>query len=176
MVVDNVGTVKAMRRGIAIGVVAGLLAAPHGARAASITRTLTGTATIVALAKLSISPGSLSFPDSNPDTVPSVPASGGALAVTAKGLTTLGSTMTLTVLASDDFRSGVDTIGVAALTWSAAGSGFVSGTMSNTVAQTVGSWVNSGSRTGTQTYALANSWSYATGTYSMTLTYTLTAP
>ncbi len=167
---------KAMRRGIAIGVVAGLLATSHDARAASVNRTLTGNITIVALAKLAISPSSLSFSDSNPDTVPSLPASGGALTVTAKGLTTLGSTITLTVLANDDFRSGVDTIGIAALTWSAAGSGFVGGTMSKTVAQTVGSWVNSGDRTGTQSYALANSWSYATGTYTMTLTYTLTAP
>ena len=34
----------------------------------------------------------------------------------------------------------------------------------------------SGSRTDTQVYSLANSWDYATGTYSATITYTLTVP
>ena len=48
--------------------------------------------------------------------------------------------------------------------------------MSQTAAQRVASWVSSGSWTGTQTYGLLNSWTYATGTYSTTLTYTLTAP
>jgi hypothetical protein len=48
--------------------------------------------------------------------------------------------------------------------------------MSRTTAQAVGSWISSGSRTGTQSYTLANAWTYATGTYSTTLTYTLSAP
>ena len=45
-----------------------------------------------------------------------------------------------------------------------------------TTAQAVASWVSSGSWIGTQSYTLANAWTYATGTYSTTLTYTLSAP
>jgi len=40
----------------------------------------------------------------------------------------------------------------------------------------VGSWSASGSPSGTQTLSLPNSWTYATGTYTVTLNYTLTAP
>jgi hypothetical protein len=40
----------------------------------------------------------------------------------------------------------------------------------------VGAWTGSGNQTGTQTYSLANSWTYATGTYTAALTYTLTVP
>ena len=40
-----------------------------------------------------------------------------------------------------------------------------------------GAWTGSGNHTGlTQTYALANSWAYATGSYAAVVTYTLTAP
>ena len=38
-------------------------------------------------------------------------------------------------------------------------------------------WTGSGNHLGlTQTYALANSWAYATGSYGAVVTYTLTAP
>jgi hypothetical protein len=48
--------------------------------------------------------------------------------------------------------------------------------MSN-INQTAASWTGSGNRNdGTQTFSLANSWSYATGTYLATITYTLTSP
>jgi hypothetical protein len=48
--------------------------------------------------------------------------------------------------------------------------------MNKATAQTVGSWTGSGNRSGTQSYALANSWNYATGAYTAMATYTLTAP
>ena len=48
--------------------------------------------------------------------------------------------------------------------------------MNKAAAQSLGSWTGSGNRAGTQTYKLANSWSYATGAYSTSVTYTLTAP
>jgi hypothetical protein len=40
----------------------------------------------------------------------------------------------------------------------------------------LGSWTGGGSQAGTQTYKLVNSWDYKTGTYTATITYTLTAP
>jgi hypothetical protein len=80
------------------------------------------------------------------------------------------------VLASGDLASGGNSIAVSNLTWTSSGGGFQAGTSNKTVAQSVGSWSGSGNQSGSQTYALANSWTYATGTYTVTLNYTLTAP
>lgn len=137
---------------------------------------VTAAAIIGGLAKLSLSAGSLTFPDADPDTVPVVTPSGGALSITAKTRTTFGSTATLTVQASDDLRSGTQVVPASALTWTASGPGFAAGTMNTSSAQLVGSWTSSGVRSGSQTYTLQNSWTYASGTYTMTITYTLTAP
>jgi len=144
--------------------------------AASLSRTATATATVTALAKLTLSSTTLAFPDADPDSVPNVSASGGPLTITAKARTTIGSTVTLAVVATNDLRSGLDVIPVTQMRWTSTGTGYIAGTMSKTSAQVVGSWVSSGAWTGTQSYTLANSWTYATGTYSTTLTYTLTAP
>ena len=165
-----------MRRLLALIVSIVLVAAAPLLRAATKTDTLTVSATVAARAKLTLSSASMAFPDSDPDTVPSIPASGGALTITTKARTTIGSTVTLVVRASTDLQSGLDTIPVNLLTWTASGSGFVAGTMNKTTAQSVGSWVSSGQWSGTQSYALANAWTYSTGTYTTTLTYTLTAP
>ena len=84
--------------------------------------------------------------------------------------------MTVTVLADGDLTSGGDTIGISFLTWTVGGAGFVAGTMSDAVAQSLASFTGPGNRGGTQTYALTNSWDYAIGNYSATITYTLTVP
>jgi hypothetical protein len=177
------GDASARRRGgragshVAAGVVAmAVLSAGAVVYAASLSRTATATATVSALAKLTLSATTLAFPDADPDTVPNIPASGGSLTVTAKARTTIGSTVTLVVVASNDLQSGLDVIPVTQIRWTTSGSGFVSGTMTKTTAQTVASWLSSGAWTGTQTYTLINAWTYPTGTYSTTLTYTLTAP
>jgi hypothetical protein len=140
------------------------------------TATSTFSANLGGIAKLSLSSTTLAFPDADPDTVPLVPAAGGAITITAKARASLAATVTLTVLASDDLRSGVDTIPASALTWMASGAGFVNGTTSRATPQIVGSWTGSGVRTGTQTYRFQNSWSYRTGTYSVSLLYTLVSP
>ena len=128
------------------------------------------------LAKLSISPTSLSFPDTNPDAVAQVQASSGPVTITAKGRAAAGSTVTLTVLANSDLRSGVTTIPASTITWTAAGPGFVPGTLSATTPQVVGSWTGSGVFIGTQDYRFRNLWTHPTGTYTVALLYTLTAP
>ena len=144
--------------------------------AASLSRTATATATVTALAKLTLSSTTLAFPDADPDSVPNVSASGGPLTITAKARTTIGSTVTLAVVATNDLqvRPRCDPCHPDALDFDR--DRYIAGTMSKTSAQVVGSWVSSGAWTGTQSYTLANSWTYATGTYSTTLTYTLTAP
>jgi len=148
------------------------IAAPAGAQ----TATSTFSANLGGIAKLSFSSNALSFPDADPDTVPLIAAAGGAITVTAKARASLSATVTLTVLAADDLRSGVDTIPASALTWIGSGAGFVNGTVSRATPQVVASWTGSGIRTGTQTYRFQNSWSYRTGTYTVSLVYTLVSP
>jgi hypothetical protein len=153
-----------------------LLGAPSPAAPTSQSAAVTATASIGALAKLTLSSVSVAFPDADPDTVPFIPSLGGPLIVTAKARTIPGGTVRLTVLAQDDLRSGTHVIPASALRWTASGPGFVGGTASTAAEQPLGSWTGSGVWTGEQQYLLENRWSYAVGTYSMTLTYTLAAP
>ena len=148
------------------------IAAPAGAQ----TATSTFSANLGGIAKLSFSSNALSFPDADPDSVPLIASAGGAITITAKARASLSATVTLTVLAADDLRSGVETIPASALTWTGSGAGFVNGTVSRATPQVVASWNGSGIRTGTQTYRFQNSWSYRTGTYSVSLLYTLVSP
>jgi hypothetical protein len=163
-------------RRLLLAALAVALAAAQPLGAASTTGNVTVAATVAATAKLSLSSATVSFANADPDTTPSIAATEGALTITAKGKTSTGSTITLTVLSADDLKSGTDAIAITNITWTASGAGFVAGTMNKTAAQSVGSWTSSGNRTGTQTYAMANSWSYPTGNYVATATYTLTAP
>lgn len=145
------------------------------ADAASATSTVNVTATVSATAKLSLSEAAISFPDADPDSTPSIPGSA-VITITAKGKAQTGNTITLTVQASDDLKSGGDTIPIANISWTAGGdTGYVAGTMSKSSAVTLGSWGQSGAYNGTQSYALANSWNYKTGSYATSVTYTLTA-
>jgi hypothetical protein len=144
--------------------------------ATSTTGNIPVSATIGAQATLALSLSAVSFPNADPDTTSSIAAAEGAITITTNTRTTAGSTVTLTVLTSDDLRSGSDTIAIANVTWTTTGTGFSSGWLSKTTAQIVGQWTGPGSRSGTQTYSFANSWTYAAGTYSATATYTLTAP
>ncbi len=140
------------------------------------TRTATLNVSINGLARLSLSSTGMSFPDSNPDLVPQVPGTPGPLVVTVKARTTLNATVRLSVLASDDLRSGVLTLPASTITWTAAGAGFVAGTLNRTTPQSVGTWVGSGVRTGTQSLLFTNLWTQPTGTYTLTMTYTLSSP
>jgi hypothetical protein len=127
------------------------------------------------LARLSMSSATLTFPDADPDTSPSIQAAQGPINLTAKARTTPNGTVTVTVLASDQLRSGLDTIPASNITWVGTGAGFVNGTLSTTTAQAVAGWTGSGIRSGSQTFFFRNLWSYATGTYTLTMTFTLSA-
>ena len=140
------------------------------------TRTATLNVTVNGLARLQLSSNGVSFPDSNPDLVPQVPGTPGPLVLTVKARTTLNATVRLSVLASDDLRSGVRTLPASTITWTATGAGFVPGTLNRTTPQTVGTWIGSGARTGNQSLRFANAWTYSTGTYTLTMTYTLSSP
>lgn len=144
--------------------------------AANIIRSATMTATVNALAKLTLSRATLAFPPDDPDTVLMIPASGGPLTITAKGRAAVGLVITLSVSANQDLQSGLDVIPISKISWTATGPGFTNGALSAEVAQPVASWTSSGSWVGAQTFRFANSWDYVPGTYSATLTYTLSAP
>ena len=140
------------------------------------TATATLSANLGGLAKLSFSSNNISFPDSNPDLVPQIPAAPGPIVITAKARAPLGGTVTLTVQASGPLRSGINTIPASAISWTASGPGYVGGTLSETSPQTVGQWTGSGVFVGTQNYQFRNLWTYPTGTYTLSLLYTVATP
>jgi hypothetical protein len=128
------------------------------------------------LARLSLSANNIAFPDADPDLVPQVPSSGGPITITAKARAESNALVTLTVQADDDLRSGLSVLPASLISWTATGPGFVNGTMSRSAPQLVASWTGSGVRTGMQTFQFANRWTHASGIYTVTLVYTLSAP
>jgi hypothetical protein len=151
-----------------------LAAGVRPSAAQQITDTATLNATFSGLARLTFSSSNISFPDADPDFVPSIPAVQGPITITAKARTSPNGAVTLTVQSSDDLRSGVNTIPASHITWTATGPGFTNGTLSAAAPQLVGTWIDSGVRTGTQTFFFKNLWSYPTGIYTLTMTFTLT--
>jgi hypothetical protein len=139
------------------------------------TASIAVTANVNAKAKLTLGLAAITFADADPDVTPlytSAPVS-----VDVRARTTNGGSVVLTVLASGDLASGGNTIPVTTLTWAATGTGFAaSGANNSTTAQTLGQWSGSGSPSGSHTLSLPNLWTYNTGTYTVTLNYTLTAP
>lgn len=159
--------------------VLGVLAAsrtPASAQSSPQSTTATISANLATLAKLTLSTASVTFPDANPDVSPQVTAVQGDVSITTKARATPGAQVLLTVQASDDLRSGVQVIPASAITWTATGTGFTAGTLSKSASVHVGQWVGSGIRTGTQTLLFQNLWTYATGTYTCSLVYTLVVP
>jgi hypothetical protein len=136
---------------------------------------VTATFVVNPQARLTLSSNALTFPSADPDTVTQIPALEGPLAVTIGMRSAAGTTVVLTAQASDDLRSGMASIAISALTWTASGPGFTGGTMSKS-AQTVGSWAAAGTSTGALTFWFHNSWAYSAGHYSTTITCTLTVP
>ncbi len=159
-----------------LGVLALVLAAVLPIGAATDTKAVNMTATVTAMAQLTLGRANVSFPDADPDLFPSIADALGPIAVDAKVKTINGGAVTLTILAGSNLISGVDTIPISAIGWTATGAGFVGGTMSTVTAQSVATRTGSGKLNGTQSYALTNSWDYAVGNYSAAATYTLSAP
>lgn len=164
-----------MRRKILfVAVTFGILVISGQTFAATDSQNLTVNATVSAIAKLSLTPTTITFPSTDPDTA-SIPADN-AVSVTAKARTSTSGSVALTVQAGGDLTSGSDVIDITNVTWTASGSGYVLGTMNKSSGQSAGSWTGSGNRAGTLNFFLANSWSYATGSYTATAAFTLTAP
>ena len=155
---------------------AAFVVVPVVALAATDNQVLTINATVAARAKLVLAPTVINFPDADPDLTPVISANENAVNVLANVRTSSAGVSTLTCLANGDLSSGSDQIAISNVSWTAGGTGYLPGTMSNAAAQPVGSWVGSGANTGTLDFFLANSWAYAVGNYTQTVTYTLTSP
>ena len=151
------------------------VAAPS-ARASGQVANATLSANVGTIAKLTLSTATASFPDADPDAVPQIPTAGGPILITAKSRAMPGMQVVLTVQAADDLRSGVDVIPASNITWTATGAGFVAGTLSMLSPVTLATWTGSGVRSGTQQLYLRNLWTHPTGTYTVSLLYTLSAP
>ncbi|PYR34589.1 MAG: hypothetical protein DMF89_09630 [Acidobacteria bacterium] len=138
------------------------------------TQTLTINATVSARAELTISPTTINFPDASPTTTPSIPANS-TVSVTANVRTS--GTPTLKVLANGNLTSGANSIAITNVTWTASAAPFIAGTLNSATSQDAATFSSgSGSYSGVFTFALANSWARADGSYTQTATYTLTAP
>jgi hypothetical protein len=133
---------------------------------------------IASSATLTLGTNTINFPDAGPDTTPSIPASQNPVTVRCRVTGASNSNVTLNVLANGNLVSGGNNIPISKVSWTATGTGYTAGTMSTTSVQ-AGSWPNTaGTKTynGTFSYFLQNAWNYATGNYTATVTYTLTAP
>ena len=126
---------------------------------------------------LSLSPAVITFPSSDPDTVPLVSAP--TLQITYRVRGNGNAPWSLTVIAAGDLISGASRIDVSNVTWVATPAPpFQSGTLNKTVAQRIASGsgnVNPDS-IGSITFRLANSWTYNPGSYTQTVLFTLSAP
>ncbi len=150
---------------------------PAPADAATATQPLTINATVAARATLTLGSAAINFPDASPDTTPSIAATENPVSVTAKARTGSASTPTLTVLAGGNLTGAAGSIAISNVTWTAAAAPFIAGTMNAVTAQSAATFgAGSGNYASTFSYFLANSWAYNVGSYTATVTYTLTAP
>ncbi len=127
-------------------------------------------------AKLEMGIAGISFPDADPDSVPSIAASQNPIPVTCSIRTGSALTATLNCLAGGDFMSGTTSIPIGNMRWEAAGSGYLAGTMNKATRQVAGKWNGSGRFAGAFSFFLANFWSYNAGNYSTTISFDLIAP
>ena len=131
---------------------------------------------IPSLAKLTITPATINFPDADPTMFPQVPAAENPVTIAVKFRKTPNAPAVTLVCTGGPLTSGVSSIAAGNIRWTAAGTGFTSGQLSTTTPQTVGAWNATDAYTGYLSFQMDNLWSFATGSYSGSIQYTLTAP
>jgi hypothetical protein len=133
-----------------------------------------GAATPLAAQALQVQPATVTFPSSDPDTVPVIVAASIRVSYIAQGAP---NPWTITVRAGGNLISGASSIPISNVSWTATPSPpFRNGTLS-TVAQTLatGTGLINVDR-GDVTFRFVNSWNYTVGNYTQTLTFTLSSP
>jgi hypothetical protein len=130
--------------------------------------------------QLTVGQTTISFPDANPDLVPSITSTPTPVAVTVRVTGNGGRPWSLTIAAADHLRSGASVIAINNVTWtsSTTANGFLAGgALAVSPAQTVASGTgNMNTRTSNLTFQLANLWTFDPGNYSTSATFTLSAP
>jgi hypothetical protein len=135
-----------------------------------------GTAGAQAL-DLSINPTTITFPSSDPDTVPVV--SSVPVQISYRVRQNNNRPWTLSVWSLGDLNSGLSSVDITNVTWIATPAPpFQNGTLARLVAQRVASGTGNVNPTqqGQLTFRLTNSWTYDAGVYTQVVTFTLTAP
>ena len=138
-----------------------------------------------ALFQLVLTPSTISFPDANPTTIPSILASS-QVDVFVKTASLSGSDVnyswSVSALSSGDLQSGPDTIAITSVTWTSLGVSpcascvCFAGTASSVAGQLMLSGTGEASVTCRKTFTLANSWSYNPGSYSQVMSVTASSP
>jgi hypothetical protein len=138
---------------------------------------LYGTASLAGVGvNLTVMPTSLSFADTDPDFISSIPANT-TIQVFVKVTGNPQGSWTLTHRAATDLRSGADIIPINSITWTASPNPpFLNGTMSALADQRAGGDSGNANIVGTFRFSLRNSWDYNRGNYSTITTFTLSAP
>jgi len=125
---------------------------------------------------LSILNPSISFPDRDPDLQSSITATPNQVRVSVRVRNNAGNNWRLTHLGAGDLSSSIP---ISNISWTVTPQPpFVNGSMSRLVPQTVAQGVGNQNPavTGRFTFTIANLWSYNTGNFSQTSTFTLSAP
>jgi len=125
---------------------------------------------------ISVAPTSFSYPSGDPDTTPVV--TGPQLTISYKVTgPPLGWTITVQ---GTNLTSGPDTIPASNVTWTATPQPYfvASGTLSTTAQRLAGELNHhaAGTQYGYVTFSLMNLWTYKAGTYTQTITFTVTVP
>jgi hypothetical protein len=153
-----------------------VFAASADAQTTLATQNVNATVTVGNQARITVTGGPVLFADSDPDLVNPIPA-GAPVSVTARARVAPTQQLNVTVSANNAFfDAGTDTIPVTGLLWTVGGApSFLAGAMATTETN-VAQWTGPANQAGTQAYTLANSWSYAPGTWTVILRYTLSTP
>ena len=125
---------------------------------------------------ISVAPTSFSYPSGDPDTMPNATAP----QITISYKVTGGPIGWTILVQGTDLTSGPDTIPVSNVTWTATPQPYfaATGTLSTTD-QRLGGEINhhaAGTQYGYVTFSLKNLWTYKAGTYTHTITFTVTVP
>ena len=137
---------------------------------------------------LFLSPGTISFPDANPTTTPSITANTPVvIGIRVEVFCSCDVVWSASALSNGDLQSGPDTIAISNVTWTGvevspipcATCTCLAGTASSVASQLMltgtGATASGGFRCSV-TFSLANSWSYNPGSYSQVMVITASVP
>jgi hypothetical protein len=137
---------------------------------------LATSALAAARVSLTINRSAINFPDSDPDLVPSVPASENPLTIGVRVTGNPKDAWRLEVLASGDLVSGSNTIPISNVSWTGKPLPLIDGKLGRTTPQVVASGSGNVNLNGTLQFYFKNSWNYLVGNYSQVIIYTLSVP